>query len=98
MKRNSSKDVNDKLMQSAGFYRCPQLDVKSFNDYEKSLHPISYWVNDLGVRVVTLKREKIDLPKLVQLITENVTYQTRRRIRDQLRCLDYGEGFKPIDK
>ena len=77
MKLNSGKDVNDKLMKSAGFHRCPKLDNPTFNNVATSLNPISYWINDIGIRIVTLKKEKIDLPTLIKNIANNAAYQTR---------------------
>lgn len=99
MKTNSGKDINDKLMKSFGFYRCPRLDNPSFNNVKNSLHPISYWINDMGIRVTTLKKEKIGLPTLIRDIANNAAYQTRRRLKDGLLKVDCEiNGFTPMDK
>lgn len=69
----SGPDKNDKLMASLGFVRDLQWDGPSFNTTGK----ISYWRNSDGLRLITSKKDKANLPELVSCIVRQVRRQTK---------------------
>jgi len=76
----SKPDVNDKLMKEAGFYRDLEWDNVLFN----VCGDISYWVNSSGIKVVTVKKDKIFVNELIKRVADNVAYQTRRKMGDKV--------------
>lgn len=86
----SGKDINDALMKQAGFKRHPNMDDPSFN----SCGRITYWTNDNGLNLITNKDEKITLERLIQMVTNQAAYWTRRKFKDKVLSIDFGQdGF-----
>jgi hypothetical protein len=70
----------------------PKYDNASFN----VTGSISYWINDIGIKVNTSRDTKMNLTTLIARVAHNAAYQTRRRITNKLLGIDSGiDGFKP---
>lgn len=85
--KKSTKDVNDKLLRSAGFERDPRLDGPKFN----VCGDISYWVNNRGLRIVTSKKVKISMKEFVAAITAQAVYLTKKRAKAKISEIADGD-------
>ena len=78
--KKSTKDVNDKLLRSAGFERDPRLDGSEFN----ACGNISYWINNRGLRIVTSKKVKMSMKQFVLAIVSQTVYLTKKQIKEKI--------------
>lgn len=83
------KDVNDKLMKSAGFKKVLFRDNSNIN-----LDSFIYWDNKKGLRLMTTAGKKITLERLINYAIDQAAYRTRKRYKELVANLDFGkDGF-----
>lgn len=74
------KDVNDKILQKAGFFRDPICDNPNFN----AVGNITYWKNKRGVRVITEKKKRMTLDELVNHVINHTSYLAREELKKRI--------------
>lgn len=93
MTKKPKKDINETVLNKMGFKR------KSFFDDVESdeLRLVSRWVNDLGITIITGRREKASLKRLVERIIDSTAIQTRNEIFKEVSSIDFGKtGFNKL--
>ena len=91
MKQKSKKDINDKFLMSLGFFRCPEYDNSAAN----ANGDISFWINDIGIRLITNKKTKADPKNIVKQIAEYAAYRTKQLLQNAIMLVDH--RFTPED-
>lgn len=79
-KKTSGKDTNDALMRIAGFVRDLEWDSPEFN----ACGNITYWINELGIKIITNKKHKISLEELVNQVAKRAAYLAEIEIKDKI--------------